>query len=112
MIQLLPPVAKAQRGRERVKSFCTKAFFFFFQVFWVLVVSCGISGRSTWTLVVGCRLGCSAACGIFFPQSGIKRVPCIAWQILKHWTPRGVPYKAFILFYFFPYKAFKSSVLV
>ena len=25
-MQLLPPVAKAQRGRERVESFCTKAF--------------------------------------------------------------------------------------
>ena len=37
-------------------------------------------------------LSCSVACGILVPQPGIKpKSPCIARQILNHWTTRKVP---------------------
>ena len=75
MIQLLLPVAKTQRGREHVKSFCTKAFFFFSPA----VLGLGCIMQDLWSqymdsLVVACRLSCSAACGIFVPQPGVKYV--------------------------------------
>ena len=39
-----------------------------------------------------CRLSCSMAGGVLVPGPGIESVsPCIARQILNHWTTKDVP---------------------
>ena len=48
-------------------------FFFFFWPFQVLAAACRIVHCATWaSLVVVYRLSCPKACGILFPQPGIK----------------------------------------
>ena len=49
-------------------------------------------------LVMVRRLSSSVACGILVPQCGIEPMsPCIARQILNHWTIRRVPGVIFII---------------
>ena len=56
------------------------------------LASCGIFLCSTDSLVALCGLSCSATCRILVPRPGIEtHVPCIAGQILNHWTTREAP---------------------
>ena len=51
----------------------------------------GLSLSCVGSLVTGHRLSCSSVCGIFVPWPGGQTwVPCIARQILNHWTTREV----------------------
>ena len=55
--------------------------------------------KSADLVVVACRLGCSAARGIF-PDQGLICVPCIGRRILNHCATREVP--TLISLFFFP----------
>ena len=54
--------------------------------------------QSMWTLVTWThRLSCFAVRGVLAPQPGAQtHVPCIARQILNHWTDGQLPWKAFL----------------
>ena len=63
---------------------------------------CIMQALSLWHtdfLVMVYTLSSSVACGILVPQCGIKPAmsPCIARQILNHWTIRRVPGVTFII---------------
>ena len=90
-------------------------FFFFFKSIWlsrvlvvaleIFIVSCGIFCWGTWILQLWCRL---SNCGAwtYLPHcvwdlisltKDCTYVPCLASQILNHWTTREVPPVKFLI---------------
>ena len=61
-------------------------------VMWGLLLQLRFSNCLEGSVVGVCRLSCSMAGGVLVPGPGIEPVsPCIARQILNHWTTKDVP---------------------